>query len=261
MTDEPKEKFEEVIAAVEVIHRKGFTPLFDGRQRYARMVVWATTNSGKRVWTSTVEGDLDPMNVEIKVAMAQEFFSGLVGHSVSFHEDHYKNAFFVEEQSLPKKFRVSYPELKEAMREWVKVNCSEELARLRKEKAVKAATTRKKNAEEKESWRKRKAASMGLSEDASWKQIEQAEEQARNQREELEKLRRAEELKERRANATHLSFTRGRNPKTGNDQWQTQFRGYLCVLCREDSYVPADGEIPVEGILEFPGRIMLVKRI
>lgn len=110
--------------------------------------------------------------------------------------------------------------------------------------------------------RQQNAIRLGLPEDASWEQIEQAEEEARKQREEREELRREQELAERRKNATHLAFRKGRNPKTGCEQWQAHFQGWLCVLRREDEYALADGEIPAEGILELvPGRIMLVKRI
>lgn len=253
------------IKEVEVVHRKHLTT-FDGYQRDARIVVWATTKKGHRVWVRTVEGGLDSLNIEIKVAMAQEFFQKLVGRKIGFHKGEYDDTLFAEEKSLPKKFLVSYQEIKKAMRKWVETNCAEELERLRGEKTAKAAATRKANAEAREVDRKRRVARLGLPEDASWVKVRQAEKDECERKQQRwraeEEQRRKKELEERRKNALHLSFRKGRNPKHGNEQWEARHDGLLYILRREDVYDTSEGQIPVEKIFELvPGRIVLAERI
>jgi len=253
------------IKDIEVVHRKHLTT-FDGYQRCARIVVWATTKRGQRVWVRTVEGGLDPLDIGIKVAMAQEFFKKLVGRKISFHKSENDDTLFAEEKSLPKKFLVSYQEIKKSMWKWVEANCTEKLAKLRKEKSSKATATRKANAEAKESWRKQRAADLGLPKDASWDLIEETEEKERRKREAKwraeEELRQKKWLEERRKNALRLVFRKGYNPKYGTEQWEARHDGRLFVLRREDQYEPSEGEIPVEERFDLVlGRIVLVQRI
>ncbi len=251
------------IKEIEVVHRKHFTT-FDGYQRCARIVVWVTTKKGQRVWVRTVEGGLDPLNIEIKVAMAQEFFKKLVGRKIRFHKGEEKNdTLFAEKESLPKKFLVSYQEIKKVMWKWVEANCAEELKKLREEKSAKAVATRKANAEEKESWRKQRAADLGLPKVASWKLIKETERKQEAKWRAEEELRQKKWLEERRENALHLAFTLGYNPKYGTEQWEARYNGRLFVLRREDRYEPSEGEIPIEERLNLvpSGRIVLVQRI
>lgn len=170
--------FQDTIKEIEVVHRTGFSP-FRGRQRFARIVVWATMNSGERVWVCTVEGGLDTLEIGIKVAMCQEYFKSLSGFKIKFHQGKFESedTFFAEEETLPQEFLVSYQEVKKKMWSWVKVKYAEELERLRKDRSGKAAATRKINAEEREADRKRRATKLGLPEDTPWKKIEKAEEE------------------------------------------------------------------------------------
>lgn len=253
------------IENIEVVHRKHLIT-FDGYQRCARIVVWATTKKGQRVWVRTVEGGLDPLDIGIKVVMAQEFFKKLVGRKISFHKGEVDDTLFAEEESLPKKFLVSYQEIKKVLWKWVEANCAENLEKLRKTKSAKAAATRKANAEEKERWRKQRATDLGLPQDASWQQIEETEEKQRRAQEEKWRAevetRRKEELEERRRKALKLAFKKGYNPKHGTEQWEARHNGRLFVLRREDRYEPSEGEIPIEERFELvSGRIVLVQRI
>lgn len=253
------------IKDIEVVHRKHLTTI-DGYQRCARIVVWATTDKGERVWVRTVEGGLDPLDIGIKVSMAQGFFKGLAGRKISFHKGEDDDTLFAEEKSLPKKFLVSYQEIKKAMWKWVEANRAEELEKLRKEKSAKVAATRKANVEEKENRRKQRAADLGLPKDASWELIEEADEKERRKREAKwraeEELRNKKWLEERRKNAPHLAFRKGYNSKYGTEQWEARHNGRLFVLRREDQYEPSEGEIPIEERFDLvPGRITLVQRL
>lgn len=287
-TKRKAEVLQGTVGAVEVVHHEHFST-FEGYSRNARIVVWATTTNNEHVWVRTVEGGLDSLNISIKIAMAQEFFKKLVGHEIHFHgeKSHGETVFFVERESLPAKFLAPYSEIKSAMWSWVETNHAKELGDLRKGKAEKAAATRKRNAETKETERKRLASVFNLSEDATWKQIEQAESEARKKQEEElraqeenwqarekarraadsarraeEDLRRSKDLEERIENAPHLCFKKGRNPKYGNDQWEARCNGRIFILRREDSYDPLEKEIPVKEIVELvPGRIVLVQRL
>lgn len=221
------------IERVEVVHRKNFTAL-DGRRRCARIVVWAVMTSGERVWVRTVEGGLDPINIGIKVAMAQEFFKKLTGHEIRFREQKSggEAAFFADEKSLPKKFLFSYREIKESLWHWVEANYAEELENLRKARTTKAIATRRANAGAREAESKRFA--------------------AQQQR----------ELETRCQNALRLNFVKGRNPKHGNDQWEARHNGLRYVLRRKDAYDPSEGKISVEEIFHLvPDRVVLVSRI
>lgn len=255
------------IKQIEVVHRKCITTL-DGYRRYARIVVWATTSRGKRIWICTVEGGLDPLSVEVKVAMSQEFFKGLVGEKIKFREGEFEreNIFFAEKRSLPKKFLVSYSEIKKAMCKWVKTNLGDKLEELRKQKSTRAAATRRENVEADEANRKKRAAYYGLPEASSWQKIDKARELA--EKKELkewqakEELRLSKELEERRKNALQISFKLGRNPKHGNEQWEGRHNGRLYILRREDAYESSEDKIPVEPVFDLvPGRITLVERI
>ncbi|KKU52097.1 MAG: hypothetical protein UX72_C0009G0018 [Parcubacteria group bacterium GW2011_GWA2_47_10] len=254
------------IKEVEVVHRKTLST-FDGYQRYARIVVWATTENGKHVWVRTVEGGLDPLNIGIKVAMAQEFFSKLVGKKIRFHKDYDgENVFFAEQDSLPKKYLASYQEIKKVMWKWVQTKHAGELEDLCKKRSAKAAATRKVNAEADEASRKRCSIELGLPNDSSWALINRVAEKDRKEREEArqaqDELRRSNELEERRKNALHLAFRKGYNPKRGNEQWEAHADGRKFVLRREDSYNPSEAAIPVEEVFDLvPGRITLVQRI
>lgn len=221
--------FQGTIRGVEVVHRKNFTE-FMGPMRRARIVVWATTARGKRVWIRTVEGELDQLNIGIKIVMAQEFFGKLVGYKIRFHQDKWegKNTFFAEKESLPDKFRVSYPEIKKVMWRWVKTHYGVELDRLQTDRMAKAAETRKKNAE----------------------------------RDVQADLRRKAFLEERRKNALHATFIKGRNPKYGTDQWEARHEGRKLVLRKEDRYDPTEGSIPIENEFDLiPDKVILVRRI
>lgn len=227
------------IKEIEVTHKKHFGGFrdadgYESRARYARIVVWATTARGKRVWVRTVEGGLDPLNISIKIAMAQEFFKALVGKKIRFHKDEWGDTLFAEENSLPQEFLISYSEIKKKMWKWVEANRGEELNQLRKERSAKAAATRKENAA-----------------------IKAEEEEWRAQME----LRRQKELEERRKKALHLAFKKGRNPKYGSEQWEAWHEGRLYILRREDSYDPSEDKIPVEESFDLvPDRIVLVQR-
>ncbi len=261
------------IREIETVHRKNLST-FDGYKRYARIVVWAITCKGKRVWVRTVEGGLDPVDVGVKIAMTQEFFAGLVGHRIRFCND--GGTFFVEENSLPKKFLVSYQEIKEAMQKWVEVNCAEKLEQLRIKKSAKMASTRKANAEAKEVERKRRATRFGLPDDATLEVIRQAEkewwEQERLRTEEVLRQAKEKRLVEWRKKMEALiaggdskylkaTFTLGQHRQTGEGQFEFQKDGKLYVLRRQDSHIKPEGEQYVSIDRELvPGRIYLVRK-
>lgn len=135
--------FEEKISRIEVEHKKGFTPE-DKRARLARTVVWAVTETDKRVWLHTVEGGLDVQFVEIKVAMVAEYFKDLAGQTIRFEE---ARGFLALRGMLPDRFRAPYAKIRSEMSDWVEANCRELLERLRAEKSAKAARTKTKKEE------------------------------------------------------------------------------------------------------------------
>lgn len=97
--------------------------------------------------------------------------------------------------------------------------------------------------------------------------LEKAKERSRlERRAELieRKMRLGDErrLEQRRRTALKLAFTKGRNPKHGNEQWEARYKGRLFVLRREDLYKSSEGEIPIEEMFDLmPGRVVLVQRI
>ena len=91
------------------------------------------------------------------------------------------------------------------------------------------------------------------------KKAERQEKEKEQARLRLEEQRRVEE---RRQNALKLAFTRGHNPKRGNEQWEAWHDGRLYILRRENLYEISEGEVPVEKRFDLvPGRIVLVQRI
>ncbi|MDP3947569.1 MAG: hypothetical protein Q8Q41_02665, partial [bacterium] len=214
--------FQGTIREIEVVHRKSITT-DEGYRRYARIVVWATMNTGKRVWVRTVEGGLDPLFIGVKVVMAQEFFSKLAGRKIRFHEDDSGEGgriFFAEKESLPEKFLVSYQEIKKVMWKWVEERHGGELKRLQAEKLAKATATRAESAVA----RREDAARLGLRENATRQEVRLAEEEKwrrwERERDEQEWRLREEKLAKRRNSSLHLAFERGYNPKRGSEQWE-----------------------------------------
>lgn len=117
----PKKTFREVVQSIQVVHRK--CNFF----RNAKIVIWAKTEKGKKVWVRSLYG-LDEVLIETKVKIAQELFEKLVGSDINFVKDN--DCYFVVKGSLPKQFMIYYKDLKEKKQCTVK----KEAARYRQEK-------------------------------------------------------------------------------------------------------------------------------
>lgn len=120
---------------------------------------------------------------------------------------------------------------------------------------------------------KAEAISLGLLETATRLEVHQASvrrfqaEHEAEQARKLEEARRQKEARvaywaERRQKAMKLIFQLGRNPKHGDEQWQSRVGGVLYVLIRSQRYSEVEGEVPVETDRDLvPGRVVLVRRI
>src|SRR5689334_15845870 len=111
-----------VVEKIEVVHHPTVN-YYDEKNRpcirYARLIVWARLESGERVWIDTSEGDLDSMKVELKVAMFEHFFQSLIGTTITVKEGSGEKALFADRRSIPKKFRISYLEIQEQLKDWL----------------------------------------------------------------------------------------------------------------------------------------------